>query len=150
MRGKVGEVGEGDGVGPDLSRQLTHFLVRTLEKFFQKAQFVHDFKRRRVDGIATEITQKVRMLLQHHDLYTHAGQEKAQHHAGRTASRNTALRAQCFAHEESENRELELITEYYPAGVVYRKGKGRDIGYALAASSCEEAKRRGRMHHHGP
>jgi hypothetical protein len=30
------------------------------------------------------------------------------------------------------------------------KGKGCDIGYALAASSCEGAKQRGRMHRHSP
>ena len=30
------------------------------------------------------------------------------------------------------------------------KGKGCDIGYALAASSCEGAKQRGDMHRHSP
>jgi hypothetical protein len=30
------------------------------------------------------------------------------------------------------------------------KGKGRDIGYALAARSLRGSKQRGSMHHHGP
>jgi hypothetical protein len=30
------------------------------------------------------------------------------------------------------------------------KGKGRDIGYALAAGSLRGSQRRGSMHHHGP
>jgi hypothetical protein len=30
------------------------------------------------------------------------------------------------------------------------KGKGRDIGYALAARSLRGSQQRGSMHHHGP
>src|ERR1700738_2009415 len=37
MGGKVGEICNSDGFGPDLSRQLTYFLVRTFEKFVQNA-----------------------------------------------------------------------------------------------------------------
>ncbi len=98
--GKVGEIRDGDGLAPDLSRQMAHLLVRTLEKFVQKAQFVHDFKRRRMDGIAAKIAEKVSVLFQHHYIHPHAGQKKAQHHAGRTASGDTAARTQGFAHAE--------------------------------------------------
>jgi len=31
-----------------------------------------------------------------------------------------------------------------------RKGKGRDIGYALAVRSLRGSQQRGGMHHHGP
>ena len=35
-------------------------------------------------------------------------------------------------------------------GKTLEKGKGCDIGYALAANSCEEVKQRGDMHRHSP
>jgi hypothetical protein len=99
---------------PICPRQLALLLVRTLQKFVQKAQFVHDFKCRRMDGIAAEITEKVGVLLQHHNIHAGPGQEKTQHHASRTTAGDTTTRPQDLVHraivnrsEISEDRELE-------------------------------------------
>ena len=53
-----------------------------------------------MDRVSAEITQKVGMLFQHHHVNAHAGQEEAQHHAGRAASRDTAARAHALSHVE--------------------------------------------------
>ena len=44
MSWKVGEIRDGDGFRPDLSRQVAYLLVWAPEKFIQQAQFVHEFK----------------------------------------------------------------------------------------------------------
>ena len=86
---------------PICPRQLALLLVRTLQKFVQMAQFVHDFKCRRMDGIAAEITEKVGVLLQHHNIHAGPGQEKTQHHASRTTAGDTTTRPQDLAHESN-------------------------------------------------
>ena len=49
--------------------------------------------------------RKICVLFQHNDVHSHAGQKKAQHRAGGTASRNTATRAHCFARENNSKAE---------------------------------------------
>src|ERR1700730_10046353 len=101
-----------------------------------------------MDGIAAEIAEKISVLFQHYNIHAHTGQEKDQHHTGRTAPSNTAARAQRFAHESNnKSRRKYRITGnengksgrgFIETGGYRRNRKGRDIGYALAASSCEE------------
>jgi hypothetical protein len=45
-----------------------------------------------MDGIAAEITEKVGVLLQHHNIHAGPGQEKTQHHASRTTADDTTTR----------------------------------------------------------
>src|ERR1700730_18170549 len=125
MGWKVGEICDGNGFGPDLSRQLAHFLVRTFEKFVQNAQFLHNFKRGRMDSISAEITEEVGMRLQYHNIHAGARQEKAQHHAGGTASDDAATCTQRFAHESEVEiypgtGSQEQKTEEYPAAFCRR------------------------------
>jgi hypothetical protein len=60
--------------------------MRTLQELIQNAEFEHDFKRRRMNGVASEITQEVRVFLKHDSVNALARKKKAQHHTGRTAS----------------------------------------------------------------
>ena len=109
MGGQVGEIRQADGIVPDLSRQMAHFLMRTLEKIVENAQFVHDFERRGMNRVAAKIAQKVGMLLQHDNIHSHAGQQKTQHHASRTASGDTALGTQGLNHASHINREHKYL-----------------------------------------
>jgi hypothetical protein len=67
--------------------------MRTPQKVVHNPQFVHDFEGGRMDRVSTKITEKVGMLFQQHHVHAHTGQEEAQHHAGRAASRDTTARA---------------------------------------------------------
>src|SRR5580693_1686139 len=98
MSGKMSEIPDGDGFVPNLSCQMTHFLMRAFEKVVQQTQFIHDFKSRRMDGVAAEVAKKVGVLFEHHRVHTHPGEEKAQHHASGTAPDDAATRLQGFAH----------------------------------------------------
>ena len=42
------------------------------------------------------------------------------------------------------------MTDQARTGRTTQNGKGRDIGYALAAGFLRESQQRGVMHHHGP
>jgi hypothetical protein len=146
----MAEVGELHRFSPDLAGKLGHRLVRTLEEVIQNAQFVHHFQGRGMNRVSAKITEKVGVFLQDNHVHSQARQQKTQHHAGGPASHDAATRVQILGHAEQYKR-TRLQTgrgESEPTGG--EKGKGRDIGYALAASSCEGAKQRGSMHHHGP
>ena len=49
-------------------------------------EFVQQPQRRRVHGVAAEVAQEVRVLLQHGHVDAGAGEQQAEEHAGRTAA----------------------------------------------------------------
>ena len=67
-------------------------LMRLLEKFIEQPEFVHQLQRRRMDGVAAKIAQEIGVLFQHDDVDAGARQQKAEHHAGRSAAGDAALR----------------------------------------------------------
>ena len=52
----------------------------------EQAQLVHHFQRRRMDRVAAEVAQEIGVLFQHDDVDAGAGQQKPEHHPGRTAA----------------------------------------------------------------
>ena len=88
---EMGEVGDRHDHLTDLRRQLAHFLVREPQETFQQAELVHDLECRRVDRVAAEVAQEVSVLLEHQDCEPGAGQQQAEHHAGRPTSGDAAL-----------------------------------------------------------
>ena len=91
MRRQMREIGEGHALVTDLTRERAHLLMRALEEIVENAELVHDLERRGMDGVAAEIAQEIGVLLQHHDIDAGAGQQEAQHHAGRAAAGDGAL-----------------------------------------------------------
>ena len=72
--------------GADLGAEPFDLLVRHFEERVQQAELVHQFERRGMHRVAAEVAEKIRMFFQHHDIDTGARQQKAEHHAGRTAA----------------------------------------------------------------
>jgi hypothetical protein len=95
--GKVGKIGQDDFLITDDPTSLAHLLVRQLEKRIQQAKLVHDLERRGMDRVTAEITQEIRVLFQHHDVDAGAGEQVAEHHAGRTTARDGASRGNLLA-----------------------------------------------------
>src|SRR5580698_5787432 len=95
---QVGEIRNRDSFAPDLATKFRHLLMRALQKLIQNAEFVHDFKRRRMDGIAAEITKKIRVFLEHDNVNALARKEKAQHYAGGTTSDDATASVDRFIH----------------------------------------------------
>jgi hypothetical protein len=62
------------------------FLVGAEEEIVEDSEFVHQFKRGRVNGIASEIAEKVGVFFEDLNIDTGAGEEEAQDHAGGSAA----------------------------------------------------------------
>ena len=86
---------------PYLPGKLRRLSMRQLEELIEQAELVHQLERRGVDGVAAEIAQEIGVLLQHHDVDAGAGQQKAQHHAGRAAAGDAAARVDGLGHGAS-------------------------------------------------
>jgi hypothetical protein len=76
----------------DLHRQPIEFPMRQFKEFMEQAELVHELEGGRVHSVAAKVTQKIGVFFQHHDLNAGARQKEAEHHSGRTAAGNTALR----------------------------------------------------------
>ena len=91
LGGQVREVREWEIEAREIRIQPSHFLVRMPEEVVEQSQFVHNFERGRVDGVATKVAQEVRVLLQHNDIDAGTSEEEAEHHPGRPAACDTTL-----------------------------------------------------------
>jgi len=60
--------------------------MRQLQELMEKAQFVHQLKRGRMNRIAAKIAEEIGMFFQHHNGNSGACQKKSKHHSGRAAS----------------------------------------------------------------
>ena len=71
--GKMGEVGESERFVADLAAKFVKLLVRALEEFFEKAEFVHQLKSGWVDGVAAEVAEEVGVFFEDEDVDAGAG-----------------------------------------------------------------------------
>src|SRR5690348_12064900 len=94
MRWKVREVSQTQERFADPAIELGHFVVGALKKFFEQAQFVHEFESGGVNGVAPEIAKKIGVFFENHDIDASAGQEVAEHHAGWAATDDAATSIQ--------------------------------------------------------
>src|SRR6516164_1423184 len=65
MRRQMTKVRQFDCMAVDDSKKLLHDLMRPLQKRLQKSEFVQDFERGRMNGVAAEIAKEIAVLLKH-------------------------------------------------------------------------------------
>jgi hypothetical protein len=80
------EIGQDERVLADLAAKLFYLLVRALQEFFEKAEFVHQLESGWVDGVAAEVAEKVGVLFEDEDVDACAGEEETEHHASGAAA----------------------------------------------------------------
>ena len=90
-RRQVREIDHAHALCTDERGQPVDLLMRQLQEFVEQAEFGHQLQGGRVDRVAAEIAKEVGVLLQHRDLDAGTRQQKAEHHAGRTAAGDAAL-----------------------------------------------------------
>jgi hypothetical protein len=73
---------------------MSHFIVRPLKEFLEQAKLVEQVESGRMNRIATEIPEKITVLLKDDYVDAGAGQEVAKHHTGGTATNDTATSVQ--------------------------------------------------------
>src|ERR1039457_4265394 len=71
--GQMRKIGDRKLFASDLSIELTRFVMRQFQKLLEQSQLVHHLQRRGGEGIAAKVTQKIRVLFQHHNLHSCAG-----------------------------------------------------------------------------
>ncbi|SRR6266702_1830612 len=86
--GEVGEVGHGDRDAADGEAEGGKLLVGEGEEGFEEAELVHELEGGGVDGVAAEVAEEVFVLLEDGDIDAGAGEEEAEHHAGRASANN--------------------------------------------------------------
>ena len=94
----MAEVGDGQCPVAEHRPNGRDLLVRKGKEFGQESELVDQLQRRWVDGVAAEITEEVRMLLEHHHVDAGAGEQEPQHHAGGSAPGDTTGRFQPLRH----------------------------------------------------
>src|SRR5206468_5464605 len=83
---KVREVGQHNELVSDLAAELAHLLMRQFQELLEDGELMHQLQRGWMDRVAAEVTQKVRMLLEHHNINTGPSQQETQHHPRRSAA----------------------------------------------------------------
>ncbi len=91
MHWQVTEVGEPERSVANLPSEGANLLVRQLQELFENAELVEDFQRRRVNGVAAKIPEKIRVLLEHRDADTRTCEQKPKHHPGGSATNNATV-----------------------------------------------------------
>jgi hypothetical protein len=74
----------------DGGADVVHFSVRELKEFLQQTELVHELEGRRMDRVTAKIAQKIRVLFEHDNVNSGAGQEKCEHHSRRATASDTA------------------------------------------------------------
>jgi hypothetical protein len=92
MRWQMAKIDHLNVFGADLRGQRFDFLVRQFQELIDQAEFEHQFERRRMNRVATEIPEEIGMLFQHHDMNAGARQQESEHHSGGAAAGDAALR----------------------------------------------------------
>ena len=90
-RRQMAEIAHCHGGVTDLRADSVQFLVRPAQECIQHAKLVQHLQRRGMDGVAAEIAQEIRVLLQHQHLHPGARQQQAQHHPGRARRRPRSI-----------------------------------------------------------
>src|SRR5260370_31615194 len=86
------EVADLDHLAANLAGEFPQLLMRALQELVENAKFMHEVESGGMNGIATEIAQKIAVLFEHDHINTRACQQKAEHHPGRTAAGDAASR----------------------------------------------------------
>jgi len=71
--------------------------VRQSEQVFVQAELMKDFQRLCMDGVAAEVSEEVRMLLQDNDIDARSCENVPEQHARRPAADDAALRLDLFS-----------------------------------------------------
>jgi peptide chain release factor 3 len=87
------EIGYMDHLAAEVGGDLLQLLMRLAKKLFQQTKLVHEFERGRVNGVASEVAEKIFVFLQDHDFHARPSQKEPQHDASRAAACDAAGKA---------------------------------------------------------
>ena len=76
-----------------------HLVVRTLQEALQHSKLAQDLHRRRVNRVAPEIAEEIRVLFEHAHAAACSGEEQSRHHSGRTATGDDDIRVLFRRHD---------------------------------------------------
>jgi hypothetical protein len=86
----MAEIGDGKGLAADDEGEVGDLLVREGEEGFEDAELVHDVEGGGMDGVAAEVAKEVFVFFEDGDVDALAGEEEAEHDAGRASADDAA------------------------------------------------------------
>ena len=89
-RGNAAQIDGLEGEVAELCADGGEALVGQFQEAFEQAEFVHQFERGGMDGVATEVAEEVAMFFEDGDGDAGTGQQVAEHHAGGSAADHAA------------------------------------------------------------
>lgn len=92
--GQVGEIRRLDRGAVDRDLHPAHFLVGQAQEGVEQSQFAHHLQGGRMDGVAPEVAEEIRVLFQDQHFDAGAGQQQAEHHPGGAAAHDAASGSQ--------------------------------------------------------
>jgi hypothetical protein len=109
----------------DNTRDGSQFLVWHVQKFLEEFEFVHQFHRRRMDRVPSEIPKEIFMLFEDCHSYSLAREQVAEHHACGTTTHD-ATRSLMGACQSRYLRNTHCIGQNNegcrPAGILRYQG----------------------------
>jgi hypothetical protein len=120
----MGEIADRHLRAADARAQQAHFLMRQLQELSEKPELVHKLESRRVDRIAAEIAEKIRVFFHHDDLDACAREQESEHHPGRSTADDAAGRIQPLAHSRNLSPEQQGIADQAQFGVTFNQLSG--------------------------
>src|SRR5215472_8617361 len=93
----------------DLRPEMPHFLVGQLQEIVKDSELVHELEGRWVDGVAAKIAEEIGVLLEDDDIQSCAGEQVAEHHAGRAAAHDTASGAEILRHPDAAASSIHAL-----------------------------------------
>src|ERR1700735_856569 len=92
----MGEIANGKLHAANLHSDIAKLRVRKFQKFIEKAEFVHNFERGRMNGVAAEIAQEISVLLEDENFHASARQQICQHHARGPSAHDATTDVECL------------------------------------------------------
>jgi hypothetical protein len=89
-RRQTREIGDRNLVTIENTAYFAQFLVRQLQKFVEQSELIQELKRRRMNGVASEIAVEIGVFFQNNHIHSGTCEEITGHHAGWSAADHEA------------------------------------------------------------
>src|SRR5713101_7796312 len=129
----------------ELRAEHARFLMRQLQKVIEDTEFVHHFERRRMNGVAAEVAQKIGVLLEHENVDPGPREQKREHHPRGSATRDTAARGELFHGDSVSPPEVAVeMTNVDAGGALVSSSEARHFQRSSQSSRTAEASENGK------
>ena len=89
-RRKLCEISDRHDLSINNSAQFAHFLMWLLQELIEQPELMHQFQRRRMNRVTSEVPVEIGMLFENGDRHASSCEQITSHHTSRSATRDYA------------------------------------------------------------